>query len=208
MKWILINWDWPCIAICQNVGTGDHIHSEFKFPYKVVVWKWYAIEREVATSGFLRLHWKQTHVSEDFTSVFVEIQLHYLLPLLPLLRTHLHSKENQEKKIYFSLMHTHTRTRTHGPCRDLVTKRHWVVACWVSSLNIYIFTHSLSNFSWVSMGTGLALDAGRHTELNKTYLCPQGGEGSMSTSRGEWQRQRGESGEAVWRGAGSRNHCH
>ena len=95
----------------SNVAMGNHRHGEFKFPYKVAVRKRHAIEQEVGRTGFPRLHWKQSHVFDGFTSVFVGIQLHYPLPLLPLLRTHLHSKENRRKSfISLSLSHTYTQS--------------------------------------------------------------------------------------------------
>lgn len=58
-------------------------------------------EREVGKLRISPIPMKAGHMFVGFTSVFVEIQLHYLLLLLPLLRSHRHSEENKEKEFCF-----------------------------------------------------------------------------------------------------------
>jgi hypothetical protein len=60
-------------------------------------------ERIVLEQQVWQIHsTENNHVPTGFTFVFVEIQLHYLLPLL-LQRSHLHSEENKEKDLFILL---------------------------------------------------------------------------------------------------------
>lgn len=84
---------------------------------------------------------------------------------------------------------------TQSPCKDLIIiKRQRVVACWVLPLNIHISTHSLSNFSWVSVMPDPAPHTGRHAELSKTPSLPSGRwsfHGNLQRwriERGNWRR--------------------